>query len=162
MSKGNLTFNGPLETGLRLLSILVSAYPNKYDNNQLLMLDFMVIHTEDFNGPKSLHPKNIYRSSEFLVRKKIMQQGLDLMMSRGFIHQCIDKPGIYYQAGDAAELFLNILSSSYIKKLRHCSEWVVAHYKDLNTDEINKLTNSISDQWINEFHSNKSFQENIV
>lgn len=162
MNKDSLTFNGSLETGLRLLSILVSAYPNKYDNNQLLMFDFMVIHTEDFGGPKSLHPKNIYKSSEFLVRKKIMQKGLDLMMSKGFIHQCIEETGIYYQAGDTAELFLKILSSPYIKKLRHCSNWVVSHYTDLNTDEINKLTNSISDQWINEFHSDKRFKENIV
>lgn len=155
MSEGKLTFNGSLETGLRLLSILVAGYPNKFDSNKLLIFDFMVIHTEDFGGPKSLHPKNIYKSSEFLVRKKVIQQGVDLMLGKGLIQRGIDDAGIYYQAGDAAELFLNILSSTYIKKLRDCSDWVIAQYADLNTDDINKLTNAISERWINEFRTDK-------
>ena len=50
------TFNGPLEAGIRAVSILGAAYPQSYDLQRLVALDYLLVHTSDVGGPESLHP----------------------------------------------------------------------------------------------------------
>jgi hypothetical protein len=43
-------FNGALETGVRSVVILETAYPRTFDLTQLTWLDHLVVHTEDLDG----------------------------------------------------------------------------------------------------------------
>lgn len=51
-----ITFNGPLEAGIRAVSILGAAYPQTYDLQRLVALDYLLVHTGDIDGPDNLHP----------------------------------------------------------------------------------------------------------
>jgi hypothetical protein len=100
-----LTFNSPLEAGIRSVGLLVASYPKCFDIQQLVVFDYLVVHTGDINGPESLHPQIPLRSTELLVRRKLVENGLLLMMSRKLVVRQACSEGILYQAGEMAETF---------------------------------------------------------
>ena len=61
-------FNSPLETGLRSLAILEAAFPNRYDLQRLVEMDYLVVHSADVGGPESLHAPLPLRAGELLDR----------------------------------------------------------------------------------------------
>ncbi len=79
------TFNSPLEAGTRAVAVLGAAYPQSYDLQRLIALDYLLVHTGDVGGPQSLHPSSPFQSSEFLMRRKLIEHSLLLMMTRGLI-----------------------------------------------------------------------------
>ena len=85
MPDGVLTFNSPIETGVRALILLAEAYPQGFDLQRILEYDYMMVHTGDFeNGPPSIHPALPLRSGELLVRRALIDRGLMLMVSRAY------------------------------------------------------------------------------
>jgi hypothetical protein len=58
-------FNSALETGIRSACVLVADQSMKYDLQQLLAFDHLVVHTGDVNNaPPSLHPNVHQRNGE--------------------------------------------------------------------------------------------------
>ena len=56
-------FNSPLEIGLRTTAILAEAYPEAFSLQRLVILDYLVVHSDDVEGgPTGLHPKTPHRS----------------------------------------------------------------------------------------------------
>ena len=74
-------FNSPLETGIRSLEILVAAYPEAFDLERLVEMDYLVVHSEDADGPESLHAALPMRAGELLVRRGLIEKGILLMMN---------------------------------------------------------------------------------
>ncbi|MCU8005458.1 ABC-three component system middle component 2 [Shewanella sp. SM96] len=94
-------FNNALETGVRAVCILVVNLDNKFDIQQLLALDHIVVHTGDIdNAPPSLHPNIVQRSGELLVRRPLVENGLALMESKRLVEKVITPNGFYYCATD--------------------------------------------------------------
>lgn len=58
-------FNSPFETGIRSLAILVAAFPESYDLQRLVEMDYLVVHSGDADGPDSLHAPLPMRGVEF-------------------------------------------------------------------------------------------------
>ena len=85
-------FNGALETGVRSVVILETAYPRTFDLTQLTWLDHLVVHTEDLDGPRSLHPNIPQRNGELLVRRSLVEQGLMLMQQLHMIETKFEPP----------------------------------------------------------------------
>ncbi|MDO9714172.1 ABC-three component system middle component 2 [Paracraurococcus lichenis] len=75
-------FNSALETGVRALAILAEAHPSAYDLQRLLYFDYLVVHSQDADGPESLHPNTPLRNGELLVRRGIIERGLLLLLTR--------------------------------------------------------------------------------
>jgi len=73
-------FNSPLETGVRSLAILVAAYPASFDLQRLVEMDYLVVHSGDAGGPKSLHAPLPLRAGELLVRRGLIEKGLLLIL----------------------------------------------------------------------------------
>ena len=48
-----VTFNGPLEAGMRAVAILAAAYPQTYDLQRLVAFDYLLVHTGDIGGPRA-------------------------------------------------------------------------------------------------------------
>lgn len=82
-----ITFNSPLEAGIRAVSILGAAYPQTYDLQRLVAFDYLLVHTGDIGGPDNLHPPTPMRSAELLVRRKLVEQSLLLMMTRDLVER---------------------------------------------------------------------------
>jgi hypothetical protein len=94
MPDGVLTFNSPIETGVRALILLAEAYPQGFDLQRILEYDYMMVHTGDFeNGPPSIHPALPLRSGELLVRRELIDRGLMLMVSRALATRQPTKQG---------------------------------------------------------------------
>ena len=117
-------FNSPVETGLRAIVLLSAAYPAKCDLRRLVVYDYLLVHSDDAGGPESLHPRTPHRSGELLVRRKMIQEGLRMMMSRELVAVEYSDSGILF----ATELtcgFIDYLQSDYARDLQERAKWVV-------------------------------------
>lgn len=146
------TFNSPLETGVRSLIILVASYPQSLDLQRLVDFDYLIVHSGDANGPESLHPPLPMREGELLVRRKIIESGLSLMMSRRLIDRTISNEGISYEANDFSKPFVDSLSTPYAKSLIERSGWVANAFGHTTADELHNLISSFFDKWTTQFH----------
>jgi len=149
------TFNSPLEAGVRAVNILVQAYPNSYDLQRLVVFDHLIVHTKDIGGPESLHPQLPLRTTEILVRRKLIENGLLLMMSRNLVERVVSNVGITYKAGEMAQTFLNSLVAPYLKALKERALWVVETFGNLDDETLRQTTRRFFDQWIEEFQSSQ-------
>ncbi len=145
-------FNSALETGVRSICILVADLSNKFDIQQLLALDHIVVHTGDIeNAPPSLHPNILQRSGELLVRRPLIENGLVLMESKRLVQKVITPDGFYYCATELASVFIEGLTNEYIKELSQRAQWAVTMYNDYGDMLFSEIFNSAFDRWRNEF-----------
>ncbi|WP_316045692.1 ABC-three component system middle component 2, partial [Escherichia coli] len=77
-------------------SILGAAYPQTYDLQRLVAFDYLLVHTGDIGGPDNLHTPTPMRSAELLVRRKLVEQSLLLMMTRDLVEREVTSEGIKY------------------------------------------------------------------
>ena len=149
--KAPIPFNSSLETGVRALVILVSNFPRYIDIERLVDFDYLVVHSGDVDGPKSLHPPLPMREGELLIRRGIIESGLLLMMSRGLINRVVNRDGIYYEASDTAKPFLDSCSTAYMKDLIKRSAWVTESFGDMPNETLQRTINSFFDKWTTQF-----------
>jgi len=148
----NGVFNTPLESGLRSTALLLEAYPDSFDVQRLCQYDYLVVHSGDVEGgPPSIHPATPHRSGELLVRRQIVEAGLEFMVYRGVIQRAFTQHGIGYVAGEYAVLFLSSLASEYTSKLRDRAAWVVERFAGLSDEELKAYIKSHLSQWGAEF-----------
>ena len=75
-SRRQVTFNGPLEAGIRAVALLGAAYPKAFDLQRLTALDYLLVRTNDIDGgPESLHPPTPLRSPDAEVRRRDRASG---------------------------------------------------------------------------------------
>ncbi|MGX1346858.1 hypothetical protein AB7M49_000434 [Bradyrhizobium elkanii] len=151
-SRPQVTFNGPLEAGIRAVALLGAAYPMAFDLQRLTALDYLLVRTQDLDGgPESLHPPTPLRSPEAEVRRRIVHQGLTLMISRDLVEQEAQQAGLMYVAGENAAAFLDALQSPYLLKLKDRASWLIGYFSGYNDAEFNAIIRGYFDDWIIEF-----------
>ena len=148
-----MTFNGPLETGIRAVAVLAAAHPGSFDLQRLIGFDYLLVHTGDIGGPASLHPPAPLQAAELLVRRKLVQEALLLMMTRQLVERETDSDGIRYRAGENAAPFLDALRSEYLKELKDRATWLVHTLGDLTEHELRSIMRGFFDQWVEEFQT---------
>ncbi|MEZ6077704.1 MAG: ABC-three component system middle component 2 [Pirellulaceae bacterium] len=90
-------FNSPVELGFRTLVLLNEAFPKKFSLRQLVIFDYLMVHSDDVSGgPAGLHPQTPYRSGELLVRREPLQAGIELFHSRGLIEELYRATGVFF------------------------------------------------------------------
>lgn len=144
-------FNSPLEAGLRAVNILAAITPVACDLQRIVTLDYLLVHSGDVGGPESLHPDLPMRSGELLVRRKLVESGLLLMISRGLIVRRVDASGITYSAHDFAETFLDSLINEYTRSLRDRAEWLAEEFSAASSSEFNARAYSVIEKWAEQF-----------
>lgn len=150
-----ITFNGPLEAGIRAVSILGAAFPQTYDLQRLVALDFLLVHTGDIDGPDNLHPPTPMHSAELLVRRKLIEESLLLMMTRDLVVREATPDGIKYGAGENATTFLTSVSSRYLVALKDRATWLVETFGYLSDDQFRVVMRRFFDHWVEEFHQSE-------
>lgn len=145
-------FNSPVELGLRSLVFLNEAYPTEFSLRQLVILDYLMVHSDDVDGgPQGLHPQTPYRSGELLVRRDPLQAGIQLFRSRGLIVQIYRKTGVFYAASDRSESFLDVLESSYTARLRDRASWAFDAFGNQSAERLNNFVAANIGKWGAEF-----------
>jgi len=151
--KPTLTFNGPLEAGVRAIAVLGAAFPRAFDLQRLTAFDYLLVRTQQLGGPDDLHPSAPIKTPATEVRRKLVQQSLLLMMTRDLVLREPHADGIRYRAGEAATFFLNSLQSPYMKALKERADWLVAYLADYSDVEFDALMRRFFDNWVMEFQT---------
>jgi hypothetical protein len=151
VSRKPITFNGPLEAGVRVVALLGAAYPRAYDLHHLTALDYLLVRTKELNGPESIHPPTPIRSPDAEVRRRVVQQGLMLMMSRDLVTREATAAGIQYVAGENAAAFLDSLRTPYLMELKLRADWLIDYFNDQSEEAFTKIIQQFFDDWVVEF-----------
>ena len=133
------------------MAILAAAHPRSFDLQRLVAFDYLLVHTGDIGGPESLHPPAPLHSAELLVRRKLVEQALLLMMTRDLIRRQISARGIQYRAGENAGPFLHSLQSTYLATLKDRADWLVDELGGHPEAEFRAFMRRFFDGWVEEF-----------
>jgi len=144
-------FNTPLETGIRSLAILTAIFPQSLDLQYLVFFDYLIVHSGDIGGPKSLHAPLPMRSGELTVRRELIERGLFLMISRGLVQRLSESNGFNYTVTDTAGAFLAMLNSRYISKLKDRAEWVAETFGESTPEELKAVERQFFQAWSMQF-----------
>jgi hypothetical protein len=90
-------------------------------------------------------------SAELLVRRKLVEEALLLMMTRDLVQRDVSGEGICYRAGENATPFLQALQSDYLGALKERAGWLVGHFGALSEAEFRALMRRFFDRWVEEF-----------
>jgi hypothetical protein len=143
--------NSPLEVGIRVLMLLAEAFPAGLDLNDLVLLDHGLLHSADLGGPESLHPPLPIRAGEFGMKRRTIEQGLEVMIRAGLAEMSAGQAGIRFVASERAYGFVNLLASEYAATLHSRATWVIGHFGNLSETSLRSEMRSIFDQWSEEF-----------
>jgi len=148
----SLVFNTPLESGLRSAALLLAAFPKACDLQRLVQYDYLVVHSGDVeDGPPSIHPATPHRSGELLVRRTLVEAGLEFMVKKAVVERTFTGHGIGFSAGEYAVVFLDSLTSGYVKQLRDRADWVIRRFQDLPDAALAAYMKARWTQWGAEF-----------
>jgi hypothetical protein len=148
-----LTFNGPLEAGVRAVAVLGAAYPRAFDLQRLTAYDYLIVHTGRLGGPGDLHPASLIEAPVTEVRRNVVEKALLLMMTRDLVERIVAEDGLRYRAGDTAAVFLDSLQSFYSLRVKERAEWVVQYFGDYGDGAFHDLMRRYFDEWVMEFQA---------
>jgi hypothetical protein len=144
-------FNSPLETGVRAVIVLDAAFPRSFDLAHLTWFDHLVVHTGDIGGPPSLHPDIPQRTGELLVRRRLVEEGLNLMRRVHLVDAHVTERGILYQAREESSAFTDSLRSDYARELKARASWLTDYLSRVSDEDIADLIAQRIDRWAVEF-----------
>jgi hypothetical protein len=145
-------FNTPIETGMRLLFVLEQAGGRSFDLQRLVSYDYLLVHSGDVEGgPASLHPAVPFRGGELLVKRELVQAGLDAMFAKELLQKKFEPTGICYRASALTGAFLKLLVSPYAAALHARSQWVVARFGGFSDDALEAYMTENIGRWGAEF-----------
>ncbi len=146
-----LTFNGPLEAGVRAVAILGAAFPRTFDLQRLTALDYLLVRTGQLGGPDDLHPATPIQTPATEVRRRVIYNALLLMMTRDLVVREVHPDGLRYKAGESAAPFLNSIRTPYLCALNARAIWLVDYLAGYGDSEFESLMRRFFDNWVVEF-----------
>lgn len=145
-------FNNLVETGLRILTILVAAFPESFDIQMLVYYDYLTVHTGDIDpSMKSLHAPVPNRSGEVMVRRKIIEEGIEFFIERGLVEKKYMSTGIKYLASENAAPYIDSINGRYFLELNKRANWVVERFSNFSPKELSLFMNENVRNWGSEF-----------
>jgi hypothetical protein len=144
-------FNSALETGVRAAVVLDATFPRCFDLAHLTWFDHLVVHTADIGGPPSLHPDIPQRTGELLVRRKLVEEGLNLMRRLHLVDAQMTERGILYQAREETSAFVDSMRSVYAQELKARAEWLARYLGRISDEAIATLIAERIGRWAVEF-----------
>ncbi|UFX46952.1 hypothetical protein HAP47_0009920 [Bradyrhizobium sp. 41S5] len=144
-------FNSALETGVRAVVILDAVYPRAFDITHLGWCDHLVVHTSDIGGPVSLHPDIPQRTGELLVRRRLVEDGVQLMRRLHMIDADVGDAGIQFKASEDASAFVETLRTEYSRGLRSRARWLASYLEDKSDAALAAMIAERIGRWAVEF-----------
>lgn len=152
-------FNTPLELGLRTLFIMTRFYPENLSIESIIYLDYFAIHSSDIKeGPKSLHPKYPFRSSELVVKREILQKSMAFLVSKELVEIKLTNEGIYYASTDIGRHLISLFESNYSKQLVSVCDWLYERFSNLTEEDMAQIVSINIEKWGGEFSNESKFR----
>lgn len=147
-------FNSPLEYALRTLFILNASPNSLMDLQRIVAYDYLIVHSGDIeNGPRSLHPAVPYRGTELLVKRELIQAGLNQLIAKELARIDFVSQGFLYSASELTGSFVGLLSSPYALELRCRAEWVENRFRALGNELLQAYITHNVGRWGAEFEA---------
>lgn len=152
-------FNSPSEIAVRILVIL-NAFGAPMDIQQLVYFDYLTLHYGDIDKEYvSLHPANPFHAVEYVVKRRSIQNGLDLGISKGLIKvEYSSSLGIRYEASPISSLLMEYLESAYFNSLCNFAEMVCRKFKNFTQSELSGYFREHVGDWKGEFEKEALFR----
>ena len=90
----------------------------------MVLFDHVVVHSSDLGGPRSLHAELPERKGELLVRRRLVEAGLQLMRRCHLVDQDSGEDGLVWRASDDAASYVELLDTTYSIHLKTCAAWL--------------------------------------
>ena len=133
-------FNSPIELGTRAALILASLEGKKLDIDNLVLLDYALLYSNEFGGPDSLHPLVPNHIAEIAQRRELLPDSLHYFLRKGLIDKCYEENGQFFTANSHTLGFVSCLASNYYKKIWKRLSWLSENYIQITNTPIIKLT----------------------
>lgn len=151
-------FNSHLEVGLRVLVILDAFFPRLLDLNEISLFDYFIVHTGDIDGPTSLHPAIASRTGEYLIRRRVIENGINLMNRINLIELVNKKVGIRFQPSESARSVLDLMGTPYNEKLKECAFWLAEKSATSPSGKFEKELLRTLNEWTRQFDINPKIE----
>ena len=138
-------FNSVVETGLRIVMVLDALIEHPVDLNTVCLLDHYVVHTADIGGPESLHPATSARAGEYLVRRRLVEQAMDLMRRRRLVLVVHDGTGNGFLCSQDAAAVVDLMKTSYNTELRKRAFWLADRLSDEGAGFVDRMRSGIAE-----------------
>lgn len=152
MNKVDL-LNGSLESSLRILYILDKFQELRFNVNEIVLLDYYIIHLHDFEkSSQSIHPPIPNRENELLVRREQVIKGIQFLESRSLIQVNYTKYGIKYSTNKLANFLIKYMESDYAEKLSNNISIINTKNIEEILETVENLIKKDSKLWVNELN----------
>lgn len=150
MMNKNDILNSSLEIALRILTLLRAVPDEQLDVDEILLLDYFVLHTNDFDSKLiSIHPSIPNRENEIFVRRQAVQQAIYLLESRQLLTTSYTSTGIRYSSNNLTISFVDYFESPYANKLKDNIATINEKSKRALVKEIKESLFSSANLWKN-------------
>ena len=123
-------FNGPIELGTRS-SLILTALDKQLSLDDLVLLDYALLYSQDFGGPENLHPALPNHIAEIGHRREFLPESLAFFSKRGLVSVIIEESGYYYSANRQTLQFVSCLKSEYYRKSWVRLGWLKNNYTNI-------------------------------
>lgn len=154
--------NGHLEVAVRVLMVLVEAFPAHLDLNRLVLLDHGLLHSADFGGPESLHPPVPIRAGELGIKRELVKGGVEVLVRSGLAQIETRLDGISFWASESAEGFARLLETEYARALSSRAAWVVRNFAELSDEDMRGAMRRVSGHWAEELEDFQTPLDEVV
>ncbi|ENC6730597.1 hypothetical protein M2G63_19165 [Vibrio vulnificus] len=137
-------FNSDVELATRAALILSSMEGEKFDIDELVLLDYALLYSSEFNGPSNLHPAVPNHLAEIAQRRELLPKSLLFFIKKGLIDVHYDENGKYFCANENTNSFVSCLNSSYFIKIWERLSWLSEHYNRIIQIPIMELRKGVS------------------
>ena len=154
-------FNTPLEAGLRAVVLLDAFAPDAFDLTALSLLDYYAVNTGDLDiegvttsagadQPSSIHPPVASRRGEYFVRRRLIEEGLEIMERAFLLDRVANEHGLSYRARDVTAAMVDLMESEYNSQLRRAAHWL-AHVAEVEGRDafLQRLSSGVN-RWSHE------------
>ncbi|MET7842212.1 ABC-three component system middle component 2 [Streptomyces sp. NPDC005356] len=141
--------NSPVEVGMRALVLLAHSHPDPLDLSWLVVLDHAMLHSGQFDGPPSLHPQLPAQPGELGMKRRLVLEGLEVLMRAGLATVEATGAGLVYQATERGSGFVGILEAPYVGDLSQRAQWAVDQFA--STTDAAAATRDITADWYAQF-----------
>lgn len=137
-------FNSDVELATRAALILTSMEGEKFDIDELVLLDYALLYSSEFNGPSNLHPAVPNHLAEIAQRRELLPRALLFFIKKGLIDVRYDENGRSFCANENTNSFVSCLNSGYFIKIWERLSWLSEHYERIIRMPIMELRKGVS------------------
>jgi hypothetical protein len=131
-----------------MLFVLDAADGGTADLQRLVSYDYLLVHSADVPlGPTSLHPAVPFRGTELLVKRRLIETGLEQMFSRELLDKVFVSSGIVYRRTSNTTAFIQLLTSKYATALRERAHWLTLQFGGMGDSELATFMASNIGRW---------------